>query len=234
MHGRPWISHISYHQAQVLALRLAAACLVVVSYLSGLRPAEVLHLHTGCCPAPEGDGTGTLRCRLHGHHFKGVRDADGTPAPDGAARQWTVIPPVHTAIGILEQLTTGHLFPLRPAWLDGASKRPRRRPPAPPGTRGSRRRTGQVITAKAANGRIAEFITWVNSYARERGLDSEGDAFLNMAAVVSRTVSVTPGQRLLRKVNAWPGWQPDVPRNAESVAVAANSHNQSRRCSAPD
>jgi hypothetical protein len=115
-----------------------------------------------------------VRYRLNGHHFKGVRDADGTPAPGGAARQWTVIPPVHTAIGILEQLTTtGHLFPLRPAWLDGASKRHRRRPSAPPGTRGSRRRTGQVITARAANGRIAEFITWVNIYAREHGLDSE-------------------------------------------------------------
>jgi hypothetical protein len=174
VHGRPWISHISYHQAQALALRLAAACLVVVAYLSGLRPAEVLHLRTGCCPEPVNDGAGTVRYRLHGHHFKGVRDADGTPAPGGAARRWTVIPPVHTAIGILEQLTTtGHLFPLRPAWLDGASKRPRRRPPALPGTRGSRRRTGHVITAKAANGRIGEFITWVNTYAREHGLDSE-------------------------------------------------------------
>jgi len=171
--GRPWLSHISYHQAQALALRLAAASLVVVAYLSGLRPAEVLHLRTGCCPEPEDDRTGTVRYRLHGHHFKGVRDADGTSAPGGAARQWTVIPPVHTAIGVLEQLTTtGHLFPLKPAWLDGA--RPRaRRPPPPPGTRGSRRRTGQVITAKAANGRIAEFITWVNTYATEHGLDSE-------------------------------------------------------------
>jgi len=45
---------------------------------------------------------GTVRYRLHGRHFKGVRDADGTPAPDGAARQWTVIPPVHTAVSILE------------------------------------------------------------------------------------------------------------------------------------
>jgi hypothetical protein len=174
VHGTPWLNHISYHQAQALALRLAAACLVVVSYLSGQRPAEVLHLRTRCCPAPEDDGTGTVHYRLHGHHFKGVRDTDGTPAPGGAARQWTVIPPVHTAIGILEQLTTsGHLFPLRPAWLDSASKRPRRRLPAPPGTRGSRHRTGQVITAKAATGRIAEFITWVNTYASEHGLDSE-------------------------------------------------------------
>jgi hypothetical protein len=174
VHGRPWISRISYHQAQALAVRLAAACLVVVAYLSGLRPAEVLHLNTGCCPEPEDDGAGTLRYRLHGHHFKGVRNPDGTPAHEGAARQWTVIPPVHTAIGILEQLTTTrHLFPLHPVWMDGASARPRRNPPALPGTRGSRHRTGQVITSKAANWRIAEFITWVNDYAREHGLDSE-------------------------------------------------------------
>ena len=174
VHGTPWLSHTSYHQAQALALRLAAACLVVVSYLSGQRPAEVLHLRAGCCPAPEDDGAGAVRYRLHGHHFKGVRDAGGAQAPGGAARQWTVIPPVHTAIRILEQLTTTvYLFPLRPAWLDGASRRPRRRSPAPPGTRGSRRRTGQVITSRAANGRIAEFITRVNSYASEHGLDSE-------------------------------------------------------------
>ena len=30
-----------------------------------------------------------------------------------------------------------------------------------------------MITARAANTRIAEFITWVNDYAREHGLDSE-------------------------------------------------------------
>ena len=30
-----------------------------------------------------------------------------------------------------------------------------------------------MITARAANGRIAEFISWVNTYAREHGLDSE-------------------------------------------------------------
>jgi integrase len=173
--GRPWLSQISYHQATALALRLAAACLVVIAYLSGQRPAEVLHLRTGCCPEPVDDGSGTVRYRLHGHHFKGVRDADGTPTPGGAARQWTVIPPVHTAIGILEQLTTSrHLFPLKPAWLDSVRARVRqRRPPASPGTRGSRRRAGQVITAKAANSRIAEFITWVNTYASEHGLDSE-------------------------------------------------------------
>lgn len=75
VHGRPWISHISYHQAQALTLRLAAACLVVVAYLSNLRPAEVLHLRAGRCPEPEDNGTGTVRYRMHGHTSR----ASGTP-----------------------------------------------------------------------------------------------------------------------------------------------------------
>ena len=175
LRGMPWTGPISYHQAPALALRLSAACLIVVAYLGGLRPAEILHLWPGCCPAPGDDGTGSVRYRLHGVKFKAARNDDGTPAPDGAARQWTVIPPVCTAIGILEQLTaTSHLFPLRPHWLDGAPRPPRPRPETSPGaSRGRRRRAGQVITAKAANTRIAEFITWVNAYAREHALDSE-------------------------------------------------------------
>jgi integrase len=175
LHGKPWTGAISYHQAPALALRLSAACLIVVAYLSGLRPAELLHLRPGCCPAPGGDGTGPVRYRLHGVKFKAARNDDGTAAPDGEARQWTVIPPVHTAIGILEQLTaTSQLFPLRPHWLNGAPGPPRRRPePSPGGSRGRRHRTGQVITTRAANTRITEFISWVNAYAREHGLDNE-------------------------------------------------------------
>jgi hypothetical protein len=105
LRGKPWTGPISYHQAPALALRLSAACLIVVAYLSGLRPAEILHLQPGSCPAPGDDGTGPVRYRLHGLKFKAACNDDGTPAPDGEARQWTVIPPVHTAIGILEQLT---------------------------------------------------------------------------------------------------------------------------------
>jgi hypothetical protein len=55
----------------------------VVAYLSGLRPAEILHLQPGCCPAPDGNDTGPVRYRLHGVKFKAARNDDGTPAPDG-------------------------------------------------------------------------------------------------------------------------------------------------------
>ena len=131
---------ISYHQAPALALRLHAACLIVVAYLSGLRPAELLHLQPGSCPAPGDDGTGPVRYRLHGVKFKAARNDDGTPAPGGEARQWTVIPPVHTAIGILEQLTATEPPVPAPAAL---AERRTARSPAP--TRGiPRRQQGQA------------------------------------------------------------------------------------------
>jgi hypothetical protein len=84
--GEPWTGPVSYHQAPALALRLSAACLIVVAYLSGLRPAELLHLQPGCCPAPADDGSGPVRYRLHGVKFKAARNDDGTPAPRGCLR----------------------------------------------------------------------------------------------------------------------------------------------------
>jgi hypothetical protein len=145
VHGKPWTSGIGYHEVQDLAMCLTAACLIVVTYLSGLRPAEALNLRTGYCPAP-----------------------------DGSPRQWTVIPPVHAAVTVLEQLTTTRfLFSLRPAWLAGVQTAAPRRRAARPGMHGHRRRRGEVITAKAANYRIADFISWVNNYARRHGLDTE-------------------------------------------------------------
>ncbi len=137
-------------------------------------PPVALNLRTGCCPAPAPDHAGTLRYALAGDYFKGATTDDGTPAPDGAPRQWTVIPPVHTAVRVLEQLTTTRfLFPLRPAWLAGVQTAAPCRRAATPGTHGHRRHRGEVITAKAANYRIADFISWVNDYARRHGLDTE-------------------------------------------------------------
>ncbi len=174
LHGQPWATHINYSEAPLLAMRLTAACLIVVTYLSGVRPAEALHLRVGCCPDPTDTGPGTHRYRLHGDTFKGARTSDGQPAPDGAPHQWTVIPSVHTAVRVLERLTTtDFLFPLRPAWLRGVTPVRRRTTTEPTNGRGHRRRRGDVITAKAANARIAEFTGWVNDYVRARGLTTE-------------------------------------------------------------
>jgi len=122
LHDEPWKPHINYHEAPALAMRLATACLIVITYLSGIRPSEALNLRVGCCPDPIGDDRGTLRYHLHGDYFKGAHTPEGDPAPDGAAREtpWTIIPPVHTAVRVLEHLTTNeYLFPVRPGWLSG-------------------------------------------------------------------------------------------------------------------
>lgn len=61
-----------------------------------------------------------------------------------------------------------------------------------------------MITAKAANGRISEFITWVNGYAREHELDSEmipadpdGPVTLSrFRRTIARHVTRLPGGRI--------------------------------------
>jgi hypothetical protein len=80
---------------------------------------------------------------------------------------------VHTAVRVLEQLTTTDaLFPLQPGWLRGVSPNRTRRTGSGQ-RRGRRRRRGDLITAKAANNRIAEFISWVNDYAAAHNLSAE-------------------------------------------------------------
>jgi hypothetical protein len=98
-------------------------------------------------PRTGGDGTGPVRYRLHGVKFKAARDGDETPAPDGEARQWTVIPSVRTAIGILEQLTlTGHLFSLRPHLAEQGTA------PAPAATRDvPRQQQGQAAPHRSGD-----------------------------------------------------------------------------------
>ena len=162
VHGRPWKRHINFHEAPILMTRLATACMIVVLYLSGVRPGEALELEVGCCPEPVDDGDGSVRYELHGLFFKGARDADGKPAPGGARRDmpWTVVPPVADAIRVLERIVKGPLlFPTNPPWTIE--------------TRGRRRRTGEALTCLAANARIASFIAWVNDYTAENDLPAE-------------------------------------------------------------
>lgn len=162
IHGRGWKPHINFHEAPLLMTRLATAALIVILYLSGVRPGEALELQVGCCPDPIDDGTGSIRYQLHGLFFKGARNPDGTPARGGVPREmpWTVVPPVADAIRVLERIVDGPLlFPTNPPWITG--------------TPGRRQRTGDAMTTLAANARIASFIAWVNHHADSNGLDDE-------------------------------------------------------------
>ncbi|MFI7708273.1 hypothetical protein [Nonomuraea sp. NPDC049480] len=145
-----------------LVRRLATAAMIVIFYLSGMRIAECLELQVGCCPDPGDSGSGPIRYKIYGNTFKGARDAGGQTIPGGTPRAlpWAVIPPVVSAIRILERLAEGRwLFPARTAWHPGRSER--------------RFRTGGLLTAREANVRIADFISGVNQLGDDLDLAAE-------------------------------------------------------------
>ncbi|TWP32700.1 integrase [Leekyejoonella antrihumi] len=186
IHGRQWKSHINFHEAPILMTRLATAAMIVILYLSGVRPGEALELQVGCCPDPIDDGTGSIRYQLHGRFFKGARHPDGTPARGGVTREvpWTVVPPVADAVRVLERIVEGPLlFPTNPSWTTRAP--------------GRRQRTGDALTTLGANARIASFIAWVNDYVDNNG---PGDERIpndpDGGIVVKRALRRLPGGRI--------------------------------------
>ncbi|MGH3180340.1 MAG: hypothetical protein ACRDOE_00295 [Streptosporangiaceae bacterium] len=156
--GRPWRDAIDVEDVMDLALQLAAAALLTVAYLSGMRPKEVLNLERGCC-AMEQRSDGTMRYLITGRHFKGVTGEDGNTIPGGQTRSqpWTVIEPVHRAITVLEELTDGpRLFPRE---FSKAAK--------------PRAYLGDAMSAITANARIARFAAWANTLAAEHQREHE-------------------------------------------------------------
>ncbi|MFF6829074.1 site-specific integrase [Streptomyces longwoodensis] len=114
--GRPWRERpLTASELPALVWIVTAACFVIVSYLSGMRPGEAVNLRRGC-RAQDADSGELL---LLGHRGKGYdRDAAETQKPP--ARPWAVVRPVHQAIALLESLHEGELlFPTR---LAGATR----------------------------------------------------------------------------------------------------------------
>lgn len=150
--GKPWRDYIEFHEAGRMIRFLNTACFIVVAYLTGMRPSEVLALEAGCCPAPEqqDDRTAVRRHLIYGRQFKTARDDDGRHISGGLPREvpWVAVPQAAAAIRVLEQIAgdTGLLFPpvLRP-------------------------RPGRALTARAMGGRIEDFITFVNDLAAGSG-----------------------------------------------------------------
>jgi integrase len=84
-----------------LVLMLTAGCFVVICYLSGMRPGEVLNLRRGCRRTDERTGELLLRGQIG-------KGRDRQPPADGAEPgnewRWAVVGPVHTAVAMLEDL----------------------------------------------------------------------------------------------------------------------------------
>jgi hypothetical protein len=159
LHGRPWKPHVNSNEAPVLMRRLAAAAMILVIYLSGMRPGEALNLRAGCCPEPADDGSSSVRHEIRGNFHKGARGEDGKIVPGGLPREtpWTVILPVVHAIRILERMTDGHLLcPVKTAWAKA--------------TPGNRKRPGEALHCQGAQHRIEAFTSWVNEFAAQQDL----------------------------------------------------------------
>lgn len=144
INGRPWREQpIGTQEIREFVRLLTAACFVVVCYLSGARPGEVLNLRRGCRETDP--ATGELQIR--GRRGKG-RGRAAAEAAEQQARTWTVVEPVHAAIAVLETLTDGDLlFPASP----GRAGLPSR--PSDRYARGT----------DSINRDIEDLITWVNS-----------------------------------------------------------------------
>jgi hypothetical protein len=164
LHGRAWKTHINFHEAPLLMVRLSAACAIVIFYLSGMRAGEGLCLQVGCSPVPDSDNNHEpVQLQVHGRYFKSARDQDGKHVAGGLPRTipWTVIAPVVRAIRVLERMTDGpHLFPSDPAWSKGTNGR-------------RRAAAGKTLTSEAANDRTALFIAWVNDFVQDNNIAGE-------------------------------------------------------------
>jgi hypothetical protein len=153
--GRPWLSErIRYTEIAAHARRLSTACFVVVAYLSGMRPGEVLTTGRGCVSY----NSGTQMWLLNGVTWKSAKDADGNKIPEGEERTepWVVAEPVARAVAVLERLHDAPL--LFPNQLDDARR--------PLTTRGGRGRITSHI-----NKDLAEFVTAINVYCAANGRD---------------------------------------------------------------
>jgi integrase len=158
--GRPWRAALDYNEVPALMRHLATAAFIVCAYLTGMRPAEILGLRTGCCPDPVPDADGrTGRHLIRGREYKNATDEHGNHQSAGVERDvpWVAITPVVNAIRVLERMVPdGHLL------FDWGTHVPC----------GSRDRAGSMKTDTLERW-IGSFTAWANSEARDQGLPGE-------------------------------------------------------------
>ena len=156
--GKLWRSKpLVWSETPIFATRLQTACFLVISYLSGMRPGEVLSLRRDCLSFDAGSGIWTVT----GSRWKAARDERGAKLPEGEQRDnpWVIHPAAARAVRILEALHEEELlFPtkVRPQPIRG------NRPP-------ENLRSGQARTSSQIGTDISEFIAWVNSHVGATG-----------------------------------------------------------------
>jgi hypothetical protein len=160
--GIPWRGSLDFNQAGTLFRHLGTAAFIVLSYLTGMRPEEVLGMRSGCCPDPVPDEDGIVgRHLIRSVHYKTATDDDGNYLPGGTERDvpWVAITPVVNAIRVLERMVPpgSLLFGHDAHDLVSGSR---------PSTRGALRPGGM-------RQRIEDFVAWANTEAEAQGLGHE-------------------------------------------------------------
>jgi integrase len=105
--GTPWREALDFNEVADLMRHLGTAAFIVCSYLTGMRPGEVLGLRTGCCPDPGPDAGGDAgRHLIRGCEYKTSTDEHGNHQSAGTEREvpWVAIIPVVNAIRVLERM----------------------------------------------------------------------------------------------------------------------------------
>lgn len=100
--GKPWCSAVNRRELQNLNHAVEGAALVVLTYLTGMRPNEVLALKPGCCVRERTSAT-AVRYTVHGRKFKHVR-TNGSTKPDGVESSWVTIAPASKAVEAMARL----------------------------------------------------------------------------------------------------------------------------------
>jgi hypothetical protein len=160
LHTRPWrATRIGYTEAPALARLLSTACMIMIAYLTGMRPGEVLNLERGCVEHDPVAGPWLVT----GRHWKGARDHNGNKIPEGAQRPdpWTTVKQVADAVAVLERLHPHQL-------LFTAQLLPRRTSKPWPSTR-----TGHGRTSHEMRRDTTDLIRWINEYCDANGLPEQ-------------------------------------------------------------
>lgn len=100
---RPWDY---YTEANFLTRQLGTACVIVIAYLTRMRPAEAAGLRSGCCPGPPPDSAGrTGRHLITSTVHETGRDDGGNHRSEGEVcdAPWVAIAPVVNTIRVLER-----------------------------------------------------------------------------------------------------------------------------------
>ena len=103
---RPWIERLDFRDfdsTEFLVTHLRTACIIVVAYLSGMRPYEALTLRPGCHERVV-LSSGAVQHLIHGQRRKGLRDDDDMTDLDGVPHTWVTLDQAAKAIEISNRI----------------------------------------------------------------------------------------------------------------------------------